>query len=410
MPTTNNKTYLIGRSTVLLGIFVLIMATSNLAAQETTAATAHGAGGSFLGLTVEDAADHDLWEGPTDYRVALKPIGRVRAIMLFAHFPDTTKEETTEALYDWLVPDGIAYFKRASYGKMAIEVDALNRWLPMDHPTTWPNYDCSKFDTQKAYLQEAITKSASEVDFKKYDIVYVVGSLGPGHPNSPTFGASPGNGVQINGTEIRHAVTFGNDCRGDRWGWQTLAHETGHICGLPDLYKFGAPNKPYKGIHVYVGSWDLMGFQAPGSEYLAWQKRKLLWLSDRDFALVPKTARMRASEFWLTPIGKKGGRKAAVAPISSAEAYVCEVRCRSDNPESGVLLYRVSLSAASGHGPIQVISAAPDDNNPATERRYITLYNALYRDGVVLDDTRAHVRIEIVGRKPDGEIRVRVIR
>lgn len=85
-------------------------------------------------------------------------------------------------------------------------VYAVHRWIPMDHPTTWPDYDCSKTDTHKACLSEAITKAIGEVDFKKYNIVYVVGSLGPGHPNSPTFVVPPGDGISVQGTEIRHGV------------------------------------------------------------------------------------------------------------------------------------------------------------------------------------------------------------
>ncbi len=407
---TRDQTLMNHCLTLLVIALVFIIVPGNLSAQKTNSAAQNSAEGSFLGLSADNSKHHDLWAGPTDFRVSLKPIGRVRAIMLFAHFPDTVNEESTTALFDRLVPEGIAYFKQASYGKMALEVDAVHRWIPMDHPTTWPNYDCSKTETHKAYLNEVITKADSFVDFKKYDIVYVVGSLGPGHPNSPTFVVPPGEGISVQGKEIRHAVTFGNDCRRDRWGWQTLAHETGHICGLPDLYKYGAPRNPYKGIHVYVGAWDMMGFQAPGSEYLAWQKRKLLWLSDKDFAIVSDSPLKHVSEYWISPIGQKGGCKAVVAPISGSEAYVCEVRNRSDIPEMGVLLYRVLLSVGSGNGPLQVIPAAPDDNMSETERRYITLYNALFHEGVVLDDKTAKVRIEIIGRRPNGEIQVRVTR
>lgn len=404
-------------------LLIFMLAISGLGTRPLHAQSSPPTSQSFLGLAGDGTTVNGLWEGATDYRVALRGVGRVRAVMLFAHFPDTTREETTADLYERLVPGGIAFFQRASYGKMQLEVDAVHHWIPMDHPTTWPGYDCSKFETHKGYLTEVITKAAERVKFRDYDIVYVVGSLGPGLPNSPTFSAPPGQGVPIQGQEIRHAVTFGRDIRSDRWGWQTLAHETGHICGLPDLYRFGAPAKPYKGIHVYVGAWDLMGFQAPGSEYLAWQKRKLEWLTDQDFAII--TQKKGSQEIWLTPIDAKidtkidakdekidsgadrSIRKALVVPISPTEAYVAEVRRRDDLPDTGLLLYRVSLKTASGHGPIQIIPAAPDDEDPIQERRYITLYNALYHDGLVLDDPQTHIRIEIVGRR-EGAIRVRV--
>ncbi len=371
---------------------------------------------AFLGLTAPPPPAAQFWEGPTDYGFALRPHGAVRAIMLFARFPDTTAEEDTRDLYTRLAPQSIDYFARVSYGKMTLQIDALHRWIPMDHPSTYPDYKTSEFHTQRTHLREVIEKAASQIDFRRYDIVYVVDSRAPGMPNSPTFGASPGDGIRIQGTEIRHGVTFGNDTRDDRWGWQTLCHETGHIFGLPDLYSFDyAP--PYKHIQRYVGFWDIMGFQATGSEYLAWQKRKLEWLTDDQFAIVPAPTGAdspKAMVVALSPIYIKGGVKAVVVPLSATEAYVAEVRSRDGwtgtDTSLGVLLYRVSLTAEH-EGFLRVLAAAPDTDpaDLATERRFITLYNALFHEGIVLNDTTARARIEIVGR--DGQnFRLRVTR
>lgn len=337
------------------------------------------------------------WEGKTDYNLAVRPVGRVRAIMIFAKFTDAKIEENPRDLYNRLAPEGIAFFSRASYGKLTLQIDVLPHWIPMDHPSTWPDYNNRAFESHKNHIEEAVRKAAKEIDFTPYDIVYVVDSQGPGFALSPTFGAAEGDGIIIRRKEIRHAVTFGNDMRSDHWGWQTLCHETGHVFGLPDLYSF-QPSKVYKEGVRYVGFWDLMSFQAVGSEYLAWQKRKLEWLTDEDFVIV----RSGSADAVIAPIYEKEGKKAIVLPISQTEAYVAEVRSLDGKPESelGVLLYRVSL-AAEREGFIRVIPAAPDDNDPVKERRFVTLYNALYHDGVVLNDKEARLRIEITGR--DGK-------
>ena len=369
---------------------------------------------TFLGLKVPPQSE-GLSEGPTDFRTNLKPIGVVRAVMLFALFPDTTQHEDPQELYNRLVPGAQAFFTRTSYGRMQLKVDIVSRWIPMAHPTTWPGYDCSRFESQRDYLAEAIGKAQPQVDFLNYDIVYVVGSLGAGLPNSPTFIAQVGNGIKAGEKEVRLGVTFGRDCRGANWGWQTLSHETGHICGLPDLYLFGVSADPYKNIHTAVGFWDIMGFQAVGSPYLAWQRRKLNWLDDNDFGLIAKGS--RPITLWIEPIDRRSGKHVAAIsiPVSDTEAIVCEVRPRdpgdNDPKSTGLLVYRVSVTAASGHGPIHVIPAAPDDLNPASERKYITLYNALYtgKDRIAIKEDS--VIIELTGaRRPDGSLQLRVAR
>jgi len=340
-----------------------------------------------------------LQEAATDYGTFLRPSGEIRAVMLFARFPDAEVEETTQSLYDRLVPGGIDYYRRASYGRMSLKVDAIHRWIPMDSASDSGDYDCSRFETHKHYLSETIAKADGDVDFSQYDIVYVAGSRNPGTPNSPTFLADPGDGISVDGVEVRHAVTFGNDVRQEHWGWQVLIHETGHVMGLPDLYEYGSSS-----FHRFVGGWDPMGFVASGCHYLAWHKAKLGWLDDDQVAVL----REGEATCVLTPIESEGGLKAVVLPIGDEEAYVVEARTHEmdEAEEPGVLLYKVSTAVESGHGPIQVIPARPDDDNPKLRPLFATLYNALYAEGAVMRDAEHLASVEILRRLPDGiEIR-----
>jgi M6 family metalloprotease-like protein len=365
-----------------------------------TEAAAQSRERAFLGLPTSSEEAPNFWEGPTNYRVFPRPNGTIKAVMVFARFPDAEKEESTHDLFKRLVPEGIEFFKRASYGQVTLAVDVRHRWVPMDEPSTSPRYDGSKWDTHKTYVAEVVRKTAKDVDFSKYEIVYIVGSKGKGFPTSPTWLASPGTGIRAGAAEVRHAVTFGNDIRGANWGWQALAHETGHVFGLPDLYAYKPGTNRYKDIQKYVGFWDLMGWPAAGSEYLAWHKYKLGWLTDDNVLIARKTSRSAL----ISPIEKKGGVKAIVVPIDDVEAYVVEVRGRDRQvgSETGVLCYKVSLALGNGEGPIQVIPAKRDDGRAELEKKYITLYNALYFKGTVLDDTSRRIKIEILGREGRG--------
>jgi hypothetical protein len=101
----------------------------------------------FLGLPVSSNEAPNFWEGPTNYRVFPRPNGIVKAVMVFARFADAEKEESTHDLYKRLVPEGIEFFKRASYGQVTLAVDVRHRWVPMDEASTSPRYDGSKWDT-----------------------------------------------------------------------------------------------------------------------------------------------------------------------------------------------------------------------------------------------------------------------
>jgi M6 family metalloprotease-like protein len=288
---------------------------------------------------------------------------------------------------------------------MSLTVDAHHRWIAMDQPST--RYDCTKWETHKAYIAEVVRKTGKDVDFSKYKIVYIVGSKNEGTPISPTWRAWPGDGVRAGAADVRHAVTFGNDCRNVNHGWKTLAHETGHAFGLPDLYDFHPGSKVHKDIYHYVGCWDLMSWHPSSSGYLAWHKLKLGWLSDRDFAVVKRGT-------WtglIAPGDEKEGIKGVVVPVRASVAYVAEIRSLDGRPgsETGVLCYKVSLLRGTGEGPIRVIPAKEDDNNPELEKRFGTLYNALVLGGLVPTEAEDRVKIEVLARE-GGAYQVRVTR
>src|SRR5262245_9243158 len=75
--------------------------------------------GGLLGLTPGPGTPPDFWEGWTNYRLFLRPKGELKAIMLFARFPDAESEESTQDLYNRLVPGGVAYFQKASFGELS---------------------------------------------------------------------------------------------------------------------------------------------------------------------------------------------------------------------------------------------------------------------------------------------------
>ena len=341
-----------------------------------------------------------LSQGRTDLKDHPAAVGTVRAIMLFAKFPDGTEDRTPQELYDHLVPQAVKYYKETSYGKLNLEVDVDYRWWPVSKPSTDESYSYKKYETHRAYVADIVSAADSEIDFSKYAIIYVVANKAEGWKISPTLNCTKDGAILADGNKIRHAVTFGNDSRGSNWGWQTLIHETGHIFGLPDLYN----HMPIKGNrqsgHLFVGSWDPMGHQGTGAEYLAWHKYKLGWLSDTNFKIV------KSGKETVELDGTKDGNaiKACVVPISKSEAYVFQVNRLSPTSPPGILVYRVSTKARSGRGGIQVMSAQPDEatNDPELARKYVTLFNALYFAPSKFEDKENNISVDIQAKTETG--------
>jgi M6 family metalloprotease-like protein len=343
-----------------------------------------------------------LSEGLTDTAMHPRATGTIKAIMLFARFPDAQDEDRTpQELYDHLVPGAVKFFRDASCGRLELKVDARTQWYSMKGKSTDPGYDGSRHESHKAYVAEVMAAADKDVDFGGCSIVYVVASKNKGTPISPTLHCDKGRGIPADGNEIRHAVTFGNDSRKEKWGWQTLVHETGHILGLPDLYSFDRGGGGYKDVHRFVGGWDPMGYQGHGSDFLVWHKLKCSWLDETDVAVVKEGSVTRE----VAPSRANQGLKALVVPISESEAYVAEVKhlCAARDAV-GVLVYRVSTRVESGKGPIRVLPAIPDDDtgNPDLSRSYIALYNALYFEGGHFEDAAGKVRIDVQKKTASG--------
>jgi hypothetical protein len=214
--------------------------------------------------------------------------------------------------------------------------------------------------------------------------------------------APAGGGVSADGREFRQVVTFGQDMW--NWGFKVLNHESGHTFSLPDLYSFA-------GGHPFVGGWDLMGLiSGPDPDYLAWHKWKFGWLDNTQLSCVSMPG---TSQVTVTPLEAGGGTKAVVVRTGTTTAYVAEVRTRTGLDaaacDTGVLIYQVDSSIATGTGPIKVIDA-----HPATSVCGNGLNDATFDLGTgeipSYTNTSAGVRIDLLTHNADGSYTLRVTR
>ena len=171
----------------------------------------------------------------------VRGIGMLNAVMLFVDFPDAPATETTRSFYDVLAPGSEQNFAGQSFGRLDLHITEIPHWYRMSKNAS--AYGLTRatatggFEGHRAYMQEAVNLADANVDFRGYQLVYVVSTTNAKAIDfSPAFVANhDGNGtwgLKADGTVIYAGATFGTDL----FRRHILEHETGHDFGLPDYY------------------------------------------------------------------------------------------------------------------------------------------------------------------------------
>ena len=326
--------------------------------------------------TLFSAPYTEMNEGTTHSVLPLRPDGRIRAVMLFVDFPQLPATESTSALYERLVPAARNWFSEVSYDRVRLDVAPISRWFRMPRPIgTYALADGISWQEHYDYIGDAVAAADMNVDFSRYDVVYVVAPKGSGIERSPAFHAYSGSGIEADGNELRAGATFFEDTKSSaEYAANVLVHETGHILGLPDLYD--VPDPTWWRLFRFAGGWDMMSWNDPGTHFLAWNKWKLGWLDSSQLACLDGPGELTTT---ITPLARPGGLKAVVLPMGPSSAYVVEARRKIGEDsalcDTGVLVYSVSSTIKSGYGPVRV-RAAQRDTSATLIDRCGPLYNA----------------------------------
>lgn len=357
-----------------------------------------------------------------------RPDRTLDAVMVFLSFPDSAPRADTADLAADYFPAAPRFFDRASYGKLRLRPHPVNRWIEM--PAASGAYDIRRdWDSRlrTAYLRDAVRAADPVVDFSRYDVIYLVADPdAPGVDSDATKVVNFELPMEADGSQIRRIVTLFEDRPPDR---HVLAHETGHVFDLPDLY-----HRPEAGggdWDRFVGDWDVMGSQfglAP--EPFGWHKWKLGWLDRGRVVCVQGSG---ATQHLVQPLGKplrprvNGLRPGATAvsappdtrllvlPLGPTEALVLEGRGRYGNDagvcRTGVLLYRVRSDVPSVEGPIRVVDTHPTTSACRHSSVHPQLADAPLRPGETFTlEEGGGIQVEVGERQASGGWPVRIVR
>ncbi|MFJ3229553.1 M6 family metalloprotease domain-containing protein [Streptomyces sp. NPDC086787] len=353
-----------------------------------------------------------------------RPARPLSAVLVFLAFPDATPRTTPAELTADHFPATSRFFEQSSYGKFTLRPHPLGHWLRMPSPST--SYAIKRdwsAARRAAYLHDAFAVADKEVDFSRYDIVYFVADPdAPGVDSDATKVVNLDSPEHADGTDVRRVVTVFERHPPDRL---VLAHETGHLFDLPDLYH--RPSDGKGDWDTYVGDWDLMGSQFGLSpDLFAWHKWKLGWLDPRQVTCVRGTRPTRltleplaagpgtlvAGAFGARAFGLGDGTKLAVVRTGTDSALAFEARGSAGNDETacrqGVLVYRVHGGAASGGGPIEVVDAHPRTEACWEDSVYPPLADAPVALGESFTVPGDGVKVEVEGRTASGAWTVQI--
>jgi M6 family metalloprotease-like protein len=356
-----------------------------------------------------------------------RPTRPLDAVLVFLSFPDSAPLTTPAELAADHFPATSRFYEQASYGRFTLRPHALRHWVRMPRPSTAYAMRRDWNARERAtYLDDALAAADPEVDFSRYDVVYFVADPdAPGVDSDATKVVNLDMPLQADGKEIRRVVTVFERHPPDRL---VLAHETGHVFDLPDLY-----HRPVDGKgdwDTYVGDWDLMGSQfALSPDPFAWHKWKLGWLEPRQVTCVRGTGPARLTlepvevgpagatdtgegAAGSPPFGLGNGTKLAVVRTGSDSALAIEARAQLGNDvtgcRQGVLVYRVRSTAESGDGPIQVIDAHPETEACAETSVYPPLADAPIDVGETFTVPGDGVRVEVENRTTSGAYTIKI--
>ncbi|MEU1483732.1 M6 family metalloprotease domain-containing protein [Streptomyces sp. NPDC005752] len=340
-----------------------------------------------------------------------RPDRGLDAVMIFLSFPDAEPAVSPDVLAADHFPSTTRFFQRASYGKFTLRAHPQRQWTLMPHSSNW--YGIQRdwgSERRSAYLRDAIEAADGETDFSAYDIVYLVADPdAPGVDSDATKVVNFDRPLRADDTDIKRVVTVFEEHPPDR---NVLAHETGHVFDLADLYH--RPEDGKGDWDTYVGDWDVMGSQFGLSpDLFGWHKWKLGWLGGQEVVCVQGAADLTLEPMAEVPVrGASVGTRLAVIRTGVDSALAIEARSATGNDRTtcteGVLVYRVRNATPSGGGPVEVLDTHPESDACWDRSVYPPLADAPLREGERYTVPGERIRIEVAGRTRSGAWTVRV--
>lgn len=341
---------------------------------------------------------------------------QLRVAALFVDFPDFPATQTVAAVVDDIIAPALSMLAQTTDGLLEFDVIPSAGWLRM--PELAADLRWSDFATHRAYIDTVLARFEPSYDFAAVDVVWIFRSS----PNDPqlisgTMTLPRGDFWSLpprDGRELHRFITFGGDVyytypEWTNYGAKIVAHETGHVFGLPDLYAYDASD-PLDGLR-FTGGWSFMGFAAPGSAWTA-AERHYVGAMPVEELLCPPTQAFGAV-VRLAALSEPGNLRALGLRAGGARLTFLEVRRASGLDAhictTGVLAYDVDGSIGSGAGPVVVHEARASAAGPERDRCG-PKWRAPFQVGDTLTLSSPDATVVVLGDAEDGSMTLAIRR
>jgi M6 family metalloprotease-like protein len=329
----------------------------------------------------------------------LPSFGTIRALIVPVDFADVVGKRLPAEEFTPMTDGMNDFYYKMSGNKVKFDYQVLKDWVRMPVSSTFHKLGVWGQGDVFAYWKLALETADPLVDFSQFDVVYILSpreipwasiAYGPAGPLNSS-GIATDDGPVTNIT-LSGADAWQNLATGTPWKW--IAHETGHLFGLHDLYV--SP-----GDAVY-GTWDLMSnnWSLGAIELNSWNRYLMGWLTDSQVNCLNAADLNSTGVIQLIdPIARVNDlTKAVVVRLSSSKILVIESR-RSEGfdvltpSQEGSLVYTVDMTIPSIRGGWKV------QRRPgSTDSQFV---DAALRVGDVI--TVEGLRIEVVSRDQNGD-------
>ena len=292
--------------------------------------------------------------------ILLPSVGNVKVLVVGVDFANVRGSESPQQMAGpFELPIVRDFFSTASYNRLNLEFTIADEVVRLPIPDTSINERTVMLETAKA-----LPTKYKLNDYRALIIITTKESVF-------TNGTASAGSVVSNSTGqlTNYSVVSGVKPNESRWlssPWRTVAHETGHLLGLMDLWNRedstawqGQTAAPFSLMNTGAG-WDY------AADFFAWEKWVMGWIPDVDVKCLQKDSVDIATE--LASLDSKSGVRLIVIPMTSNKVIAVEFRKRSaldfGITKPGVLVYTVDTSKKNFELPIQLVPSEESMQQP----------------------------------------------